>query len=519
MKTSAQVLLLFATVIGFNACAAIYYVDAANLSPGAPFTNWTTAATDIQSAIDIAANGDLILVANGLYNTGGRMVSSSLTNRVVINKAVTVQSMNGPAVTLIQGNSVLGSNAIRCVYMTNNAVLSGFTLTNGGTLISGDSSGGGIYAPAGSSAVISNCVLVGNAAGQTGGGAYNGIIYNSSIILNSTYGAGGGVSSSGSPSFVTNSLIWSNSAATYGGGAWGMQLKNCRIMQNVATFGGGTDNSDLYGCLVASNSATDSGGGIDGAISIVNCTIVANASWEDGGGIGGGGSPTVRNSIIYNNTVSIGSYSNYDFGTYYYCCTAPMPGNGARNTTNDPGFISIANGDFHLQSNSICINSGNNSYISGYNFLGKYYNYLATDLDGNPRNLNAFVDIGAYEYQTPNFLLPFYWAQQYGLSLDGTIDSDGDGMNNWQEAVAGTNPTNAASVIKMLSVSNSVSGNVVAWQSVTNRTYYLQRSTNLLINPAFVSIYTNPSSSLTNLSFTDTTAKKTGSYFYRVSVQ
>ena len=89
----------------------------ANPIPVAPYTNWPTAAMDIQSAIDVATSGDLILVTNGVYNTGGQMVYGSLTNLVVINKAVTVQSMNGPAVTLIKGIRCIGDNAVRCIYI------------------------------------------------------------------------------------------------------------------------------------------------------------------------------------------------------------------------------------------------------------------------------------------------------------------------------------------------------------------------------------------------------------------
>ena len=245
------------------------------------------------------------------------------------------------------------------------------------------------------------------------------------------------------------------------------------------------------------------GGGIDSPVTpgVVNCTIVGNSAYQQAGGIVGGA--TIVNCIIYyNNVISSGS-PNYSGITPANCCTTPMP-QGVYNITNDPAFIDYANGNFHLQSNSPCINGGNNSYIKS-----------STDLDGNPRIVDGFVDIGAYEYQTASYILPYFFAQEYGLSLDGSIDSDGDGMNNWQEAIAGTNPTNAASVLKMLSVSNSSSGTTVTWQSVSGKNYYVQRSTNLAVQPAFSTIQSNWPAFF----FTDTTATNGGPYFYRVGVQ
>src|SRR5207249_3909863 len=63
-----------------------------------PFTDWSSASTNIQIAIDASSAGDLILVTNGIYWIGGKVMAGTLTNRVALDKAITVQSLNGPAV-------------------------------------------------------------------------------------------------------------------------------------------------------------------------------------------------------------------------------------------------------------------------------------------------------------------------------------------------------------------------------------------------------------------------------------
>ena len=112
----------------------IYYVSLASTNPLSPFGSWATAATNIQDAVDAAVAGGTVLVTNGDYNIGGRVVFGAMTNRVAVNKPITLTSVNGAAVTAIEGFSTNdGVSSIRCIYLTNNATLIGFMLTNGQT--------------------------------------------------------------------------------------------------------------------------------------------------------------------------------------------------------------------------------------------------------------------------------------------------------------------------------------------------------------------------------------------------
>ncbi len=101
-------LLIFGALmlLTFYVQATTHYVDANGTNPISPYTNWSTAALNIQNAVDASTNGDLVLVTNGIYATGGRRWFDSGTNRVTLTNAVTLQSVNGPGFTWIVGNQV-----------------------------------------------------------------------------------------------------------------------------------------------------------------------------------------------------------------------------------------------------------------------------------------------------------------------------------------------------------------------------------------------------------------------------
>jgi hypothetical protein len=172
-------------------------------------------------------------------------------------------------------------------------------------------------------------------------------------------------------------------------------------------------------------------------------------------------------------------------------------------------FVNSGNGNLRLQSNSPCINAGNNAYVT-----------TATDLDGNPRIVGGKVDMGAYECQSPALLDFYNWLQTYELSTSASsvyVDSDGDGMNSWQEWVCGTDPTNRLSALRLLSPSITGIKATVTWQSVAGVNYLLERSTNLVV--PFTLLATNILGQAGTTSYGDTNAAGKEPFFYRVGVR
>ncbi len=396
-----------------------------------------------------------------------------------------------------------------CVLCSNRAAFFGggaFRSTLNNCTLSGNTAyddGGGA-----DQATLNNCVLSGNSAQRGGGVAYS-TLNNCTLTGNSANNGGGAYWGT-----LTKCVLNGNWATNQGGGTYVATVDHCILTGNSATglsgSGGGAGGGRLSNCLLTSNSATGYGGGSAGAF-MTNCTLVGNWATDFGGGADGG---DLNNCIVYYNVAPRNANYQPQFGypsTLYYCCTTPLPTNGVGNITNAPLFVDLTGGDLRLQSNSPCINSGNNACIAS-----------STDLDGNPRMSGGTVDIGAYEFQNPSSVISYAWLQQYGLSIDGTADyadPDGDDLNNWQEWIAGTDPTSALSVLKMLSPGNGVSGVAVTWQSVTNRLYFLQRCTDFGVQPPFSTVQSNIVGLAGTTSYTDTTATNGGPYLYRIGVR
>ncbi len=529
----------------------IHYVALESTSPRPPYASWDTAATNIQDAVDSATViGAMVLVSNGVYEAGGRVVYGALTNRLAVTRPVVVQSVNGPGATVIKGYQVPGATngdaAIRCVCLSGGATLAGFTLTNGATRAVGDDeqerSGGGVWC-AGQSALVSNCVLIGHAAAYRGGAAVYGNLSHCTIARSWAGFSGGGTAMA-----ALSACTLTNNWGYNGGGAYGSALKRCTLMANASPFGGGAGWSKIADSILIGNNSTSDGGGVIDS-SLLNCTLSNNwasvtgggadssmlvncvllNSWADkGGGVagsaienctlagnsarqgGGAYSSRLHNSVLYTNRAT-SSDPNYSFSTLNYCCAFPLPVSGVGNVTNDPAFVNLAVGDVRLQPNSPCINAGLNAYAMG-----------TTDLDGNPRIVGGTVDIGAYEYPSPSSAIAYAWLQQYGLPTDGSadfIDSDSDSMNNWQEWIADTVPTDPASALRLLSASADLPAVTLTWQSSSNRSYFLERATDLTAQSSFTPIAPNIAGQFGSTSIRDTNAPLPGPALYRVGVQ
>ena len=194
-----------------------YVVDG---NPGAtpPYTNWLTAATNIQDALDQAGDGDTVLVTNGTY-----LLSSgiSITNRL------SVKSVEGPDVTTVDGQGL-----VRCFHLDDSAcIVSGFTITNGSaTNVYANGYGGGVTC-SGTTPIISNCVFNSNIA-DWGGGLSGGTAVNC-LFTGNAAGSGGGAYESA----LNSCTLSGNTATNSGGGAYGGTLTNCIVWHNTAVTG------------------------------------------------------------------------------------------------------------------------------------------------------------------------------------------------------------------------------------------------------------------------------------------
>ena len=249
-------------------------------------------------------------------------------------------------------------------------------------------SGGGLeaYASTGTAfSTINNCVIKNCNSGNYGGGIYamRAVISDCNITANSSDGYGGGIyTSSYGNDTIRNCIIDSNTSESLGGGM-------C-LYKGYA-----------YNCLVVNNHGNSTGGLYLYSGSVNNCNIVNNTS-NSVGGLYNYYTGTVNNTIIWgnkkNNEISNVDVNNFSF-RYTYCAIEGVPSNENGNielasdndgmsNLNYVRFMDVANNNFQLMPNSVCVDAGNPNYSSPDTL----------DLAGNSRVYNSRIDMGCYEY-------------------------------------------------------------------------------------------------------------------------
>ncbi|MDD5287824.1 MAG: DUF2341 domain-containing protein [Dehalococcoidales bacterium] len=312
-----------------------------------------------------------------------------------------------------------------CTFSNNSAINNGGGMYNVASspvvtncIFSGNSAevGGGIYNER-SSPAVTNCTFSGNTSGQSGGGMYN-IVDSSPTVTNCNFSGnsagldGGGMENiANSSPVVTNCTFSCNSVGQGGGGMSNASsspaVTNCNFTSNTGDDGGGMYNGNsspiVTNCTFSGNSVVYHGGGIYDQLSstmVTNCTFSSNSAGQIGGGIGVfSSSPVVTNCIFFSNSATLcGGGISVDEGSPimdYNDFWNNTPDNygdlasaGAHDISQNPLFVNVGTGDYHLQTGSPCINVGSNAAIPAG---------ITTDFEGDPRIISGTVDMGVDE--------------------------------------------------------------------------------------------------------------------------
>jgi hypothetical protein len=359
-------------------------------SAAATLTVGSSSYPTIGSAVGAAQHGDIVLVPDGTY-TGSGNVDIDFQG-----KAITVQSVNGPASTVIDCGGTLADPHGAFIFQSgegSDSVLQGFTIQNANQVVGNY---GGAIAMYASSPTILQCDFANN----TG---YSGAAINID---------------DGSP-WISQCVFSGNSATT------GASTSNGGAIEVV------TDNAYanpvLEDCVFLNNNADGDGGAIDLAsyinpdttgISLVNCSFYGNTASGDGYSVDANDEPGAidfyQSTGVISNCIFSGNSSPTEISTLNPpdspiiedsdIVQAGYAGTHG-NIDADPQYVHAATGVLQLMAASPCIGTG--MPITG----------VTTDILGNPRPNPP--SMGAYEAQTT------------AIAVSAAADSNGNTRVLW----------------------------------------------------------------------------------------
>ncbi len=349
MRGMTWALIVLLAAYGVNTLANEWYV--ATDGSGIDGTNWVTAFTNLQVALDTATNGDTVYVKGGTYAVAGEQL-------IWTNSGVTVlggyegTNAAGPGnydaaqwPSILNGTRGLGStNRIMWIQSVSDCRLERVTLCNGylirSYLVPGpdpyagtnDNRGANLFVSGSTNltlvdVTISNAYARPSSTGGYGLGAY---------FLNST-----NVTLQGCL-FTRNTMGATGNDSMYGGGLYSMNsyltMSNCAVTANYRDRSGLNGTADRsFGVGMYLNG---------GAVTVLDTVISGNNAWCRSSAEGGGvyiasGNHSFRNCLIAANALSVESTQ-----------TATLRGHG----------VYVANGNAVFENCTIAYNFGQGVY-------------------------------------------------------------------------------------------------------------------------------------------------------------
>jgi hypothetical protein len=104
---------------------------------------------------------------------------------------------------------------------------------------------------------------------------------------------------------------------------------------------------------------------------------------------------------------------------------------------------------------------------------------VATPLNSPVTSVSAFLTVlvDSDHDGIPDVWMMLYFGHPTGMASDNSLagqDVDGDGMTNLQEYIAGTNPVDPTSYLKIDTISGAPSATTLQFTAISNKTYSLQ---------------------------------------------
>ncbi|HBZ00950.1 MAG TPA: hypothetical protein DEO84_06465 [candidate division Zixibacteria bacterium] len=356
--------------------------------------------TTIQAGINASINGDTVLVAPGEYTEID----------TVQDKNILLTSAQGPESTVLHGYFNLWGASI-----DSTCILRGFDINGNNINIGSDHL---VYIRYGSPIISAN-IIEDNSSESWGAGVKidtsMAIIRSNIIRDNWSYTQGGGIVSFGYPVIIEANIISGNRAGSLPefGDEAGISARGI-IRYNLITNNAAMRmiyHARAGGISTSANSSK-----------VYNNTIIGNVAAGDGGhGYGGGvyissygqnGTGFIKNNIIAYNLhgngvwgdIADSAYLNWDYNLVFGNDSANYVGflPGPHDIQADPLFIDRFSGDYHLLSNSPCIDTGDPS--------------LPLDPDSTRSDIGAYFfdqSMGIDEDRTPPGPYQFTLSQNY----------------------------------------------------------------------------------------------------------